>query len=71
MELKLLKIKGNQLVKDFMYAVESVLLSWSEYWKNEFQRLDWKKETLPSFFKLAKLYQNHCHMEFAQKGKTP
>ena len=70
-ELKLLKIEGNWLVKDFVYAVESVLLSWLEYWKNKFQRLDWKKKMFLSFIKLTKLYQNHCYMELAQKGKTP
>ena len=70
-ELKLPKIKDNWLMKDFAYAVKSILLSWLEYWKNKFQRLDWKKETLLSFFKLVELYQNHCHIELAQKGKTP
>ena len=69
-KLKLLKIEGNWSVKDFAYAVKSISLSWLEYWKNKFQRLDWKKKTLLSFFKLVKLYQNHCYMELAQKGKT-
>ena len=55
-ELKLPEIEGNRSVRDFAYAVESVSPSWSEYWKNEFQRLDWKKEELLSFFKLVKLY---------------
>ena len=44
------------MVRDFIYAVESVLPSWLEYWKNEFQRLDWKKEAFSSFFKLVELY---------------
>ena len=70
-ELKLPEIEGNRSVRDFVYAVESISSSWSEYWKNEFQRLDWKKEELPSFFELAELYRNHCRTELAQKGKTP
>ena len=36
MELKLPEIEGNQLVRDFAYTVELVLLSWLEYWKNKF-----------------------------------
>ena len=68
-EQKLPEIKSNQLVRDFMYAVKSVSLSRSEYWKNKFQRLDWKKETLLNFFKLVKLYQNHYHIELTQKAK--
>jgi len=55
-ELKLPEIEGNWLVKDFAYAVESILLSWLEYWKNEFQRLNWKKEVFLSFFELVELY---------------
>ena len=39
-ELKLPKIKGNWLVKDFAYTVKSISPSWLEYWKNKFQRLD-------------------------------
>ena len=70
-ELKLPEIEGNRSVRDFAYAVESISPSWSEYWKNEFQRLDWKKEELPSFFELSELYRNHRRTELAQKGKTP
>ena len=55
-EQKLPEIEGNWLVRDFAYAVKSVSLSWLEYWKNKFQRLDWKKEKLPSFFKMVELY---------------
>ena len=55
-ELKLPKIKGNWSMRDFMYAVKLVSPSWSEYWKNKFQRLNWKKETLLNFFKLVELY---------------
>ena len=68
-ELKLPKIKGNQSMRDFVYVVELISLSWLEYWKNKFQRLNWKKEMLLSFFKLAKLYQNHYYTELTQKGK--
>ena len=35
-ELKLLKIKGNQLVRDFIYVIELISLSWLKYWKNKF-----------------------------------
>jgi len=35
-ELKLPEIKGNWSIKDFVYAIKSVLLSWLEYWKNKF-----------------------------------
>ena len=70
-ELKLPEIEGNWLVRDFTYAIESISPNWLEYWKNKFQRLNWKKEELPSFFELVKLYQNHCCTELTQKGKTP
>ena len=36
MELGLPEVEGNRLVKDFIYAIKLTLLSWSEYWKNEF-----------------------------------
>ncbi len=70
-ELSLPEVEGNRLVRDFAYAVKSISPSWLEYWKNEFQRLDWKKKTLLTFFELAEIYQNHRRTELAQKGKTP
>jgi len=33
--------------------------------------MEWKKETLPSFFKLVEIYRNHRHTELAQKGESP
>jgi len=33
--------------------------------------MEWKKEKLPGFFKLVKIYRNHRRTELAQKGKTP
>src|SRR6266576_3248663 len=70
-ELGLPEVEGNRSVRDFVYAVESTSPSWSEYWKNEFQRLDWKKKTLPSFFEITEIYRNHRRTELAQKGKNP
>ena len=70
-ELGLPETDGNRSVKDFAYAVESITSGWSEYWKNEFQRLEWKKEALPDFFELVEIYRNHRRTELAQKGKTP
>jgi len=63
-------VAGDRSVKDFAYAVESITPNWSEYWKNELQRLEWKKEKLPSFFELVEIYRNHYRTELAQKGKT-
>jgi hypothetical protein len=55
-ELKLPNIDSDHLVRDFVYIVELIILSWSEYWKNEFKRLKWKNKKLLSFFKLIKIY---------------
>jgi len=55
-ELDLPKVNGNQLVRDFIYIVDLITLSWSKFWKNQLKRIEWKKEKLPSFFKLVKIY---------------
>ena len=55
-ELSLLKVDGDRLVRDFAYIVELIILSWSKYQKNKIQRLEWKKEGLPSFFDLVEIY---------------
>jgi len=34
-ELGLPKVDGDYLVRDFVYAVELIILSWFEYWKNK------------------------------------
>ena len=47
-KVKLPKVDGDRSVKDFVYAVESALLGWLEYWKNELQNLKRKKEKLPT-----------------------
>ena len=56
MELKLPKVDGNQLIKDFIFTVESILLGWLEYWKNKLQNRKWGKKKLPTFFKLVEIY---------------
>jgi hypothetical protein len=38
-ELKLPDMDGDCLVRDFMYIVKLITLSWLEYWKNKFKRL--------------------------------
>ena len=35
-ELGLPEVDSNRLVKDFAYVVKLIILSWLEYWKNEF-----------------------------------
>jgi hypothetical protein len=55
-ELKLPKINGSRSVTDFVYIVELITLSWLEYWKNELNKREWEKKTLPTFFKLVKIY---------------
>jgi hypothetical protein len=55
-ELKLPDMDSDCLVRDFVYIVELIILSWLEYWKNEFKRLEWKNEKLLSFFELVKIY---------------
>jgi len=69
-ELDLPEVNGDRLVKDFAYAVESITPSWLEYRKNQLERLEWKKKTLPTFFELVEIYRNHRRTELAQKGKT-
>ena len=55
-ELKLPKVDGNCLVKDFVYIVELITPSWLEYWKNELNKREWEKKTLSTFFELVKIY---------------
>jgi len=55
-ELGLPEINSNYLVRDFVYIVNLIILSWSKYWKNQLKRMEWKKEKLPGFFKLVKIY---------------
>jgi len=69
-ELDLPKVNGNCLVRDFIYAVNLITLSWSKYWKNQLKRMEWKKEKLPSFFKLVKIYRNYRCTELAQIGES-
>jgi len=64
-ELDLPEVNNNRLVRDFVYIVDLITLSWSEYWKNQLKRIEWKKEKLPSFFKLVEIYQNHRRTELA------
>jgi len=33
--------------------------------------MEWKKEKLPSFFKLVEIYRNYRRTELAQIGKSP
>jgi len=35
MELGLPKVDSNCLVKDFIYIIKLITLSWSKYWKNK------------------------------------
>jgi len=55
-ELDLPEVNNNRSVRDFVYAVDLITPSWSEYWKNQLKRMEWKQEKLPSFFKLVKIY---------------
>jgi len=55
-ELGLPKINSNRLVRDFVYIVNLITLSWSKYWKNQLKRIEWKKEKLPGFFELVEIY---------------
>ena len=55
-ELDLPEIDNSQLVIDFVYIVELITLSWLEYWKNELDKREWEKKTLPTFFKPVKIY---------------
>ena len=43
-ELGLLKVDGNYLVKDFIYIIELIILSWSEYKKKKFKGLNRKRK---------------------------
>jgi len=61
-ELSLPEVDGDRSVEDFVYAVEPITPSWSEYWKNGFQRLKWKKERLPSLFELVEMHRNYRRM---------
>jgi len=70
-ELKLPEVDGSRSVTDFAFTVKLITLSWSEYWKNEINRLKWKKEALPTFFELVEIYQNHHYRDLALKGKSP
>ena len=70
-ELKLPEVDGSRSVTDFVYAVESITPSWSEYWKNELDKREWEKKTLPTFFELVEIYRNHRRRELAQKGNNP
>ena len=70
-ELKLPEVDGSHSVTDFAYAVELITPSWSEYWKNELDKREWEKKTLPTFFKLVKIYRNHRRRELTQKGNNP
>ena len=64
-ELKLPKVDGSCLVTDFTYAVKLITPSWLKYWKNKLNKHKWEKKTLPTFFKLVEIYQNHCYRELA------
>jgi len=64
-ELDLPEVNGDRLVRDFVYVVDSITPSWSEYWKNQLKRIEWKKEKLPSFFELVEIYRNHRRTELA------
>ena len=55
-ELKLPEIDGDCLVKDFIYVVKSIILSWLEYWKNKLDKREWEKKMLFTFFELVKIY---------------
>ena len=55
-ELDLSKVNSDHLIKDFIYIVDFIILSWLKYWKNQLKRLKWKKKTLSTFFKLVKIY---------------
>ena len=70
-ELGLPEVHGDRSVIDFAYAVESITPSWSGYWKNKFQMLEWKRKTLPSFFELVEIYRNYRRTELAREGKIP
>ncbi|OCL01418.1 hypothetical protein AOQ84DRAFT_383769 [Glonium stellatum] len=69
--LALPEVDGDRSVKDFVYAVDSASPGWSNYWKNELLKLEWKKERLPSFFDLIELYRNNRRMEDSQKARSP
>jgi hypothetical protein len=69
-ELKLPKVDGNRLVTDFVFIVESITLSWLEYWTNELDKREWEKKTLLIFFELVEIYRNYCYLKLAYKGKT-
>ena len=69
-ELDLPEVNGDRSVKDFVYAVDSITPSWSEYWKNQLERLEWKKKTLPTFFELVEIYRNHRRTELAQRDEN-
>ena len=64
-ELKLPEVDSSYLVTDFVYIVKLITLSWLEYWKNELNKREWEKKILPTFFKLVKIYRNHCCTELA------
>ena len=53
-----------------MYAVESASSGWSEYWKNEIQNLERKKEKLPTLREIIEVYRNHRRLDSAQKARS-
>ena len=55
-EQALPKVDSNCLVKDFVYVVKSIILSWLEYWKNKLDKREWEKKMLFTFFELVKIY---------------
>ena len=69
-KVKLPKVDGDRPVKDFVYAVESVSSGWSEYWKNELQNLERKKESLPTLRVIIEVYRNHRRLDSAQKARN-
>ena len=54
--LGLPEVDSDHSVKDFVFAMQLVTPNWSDYWKNEMQKIEWRKETLPTFFDLVEIY---------------
>ena len=69
-KVKLPEVDGDRPVKDFVYAVESVSSGWSEYWKNELQNLERKKEPLPTLRDIIEVYRNYRRLDSAYKARS-
>ena len=52
-------MEGDRAIRDFLLAIELVLLNWALTWRVKFNKHDWDKDYVILIHRLVEIYRNY------------